>query len=89
MLFISFIFMLAFRLGSSQGHQPYEDSKYLAVNSNFREFCWLHTKTRPSKVGGAVTPPRLWTTSGLLSRGFSQQDLPHQSFVGILGTRPN
>jgi len=69
--------------------QPEEDLEYLTVNSNFRQFCWIHTKTRPSKVGDAVTLPRLWTTSGLLSRGFRQQGLPHQSFVGILDTWPN
>jgi len=63
--------------------------EYLTVNSNFRWFCWLHTKTRPSNVGDAVTVPRLWATAGLLSRGFSQQDLPHQSFVGILNTWVN
>jgi len=31
----------------------------------------------PRKVGDAVTPPKPGTTSGLLSHGFSQQDLPH------------
>jgi len=36
MLFISFIFMLAFRLGEVAGQQPWEDLEYLTVNSNFR-----------------------------------------------------
>jgi len=38
-------------------------------HSNLRWFCWLHAKTRPSKVGDIVTPPGPWTTSGPLSRG--------------------
>jgi len=42
-------------------------------------------KTEPSKVGNVVTPPSLWTTFGLLSRGCSQQDLPRQSFLGHSG----
>jgi len=84
MLFISFIFIPTYplegvagttsiELGIPHGQQPF---KYL---------CWLHTKTGPSKVRDAVTPPRLWTTSGSLSCGFSQQDLPHQSFIGHSG----
>jgi len=59
--------------------------EYLTVNSNFRKFCWLHTKTGPSKVGDAVTPPGSWTTSGSLSQGFSQQDFSNQSFIGHSG----
>jgi len=39
----------------------------------------------PSKVGGVVTPPGPWTTSGLLCCRFSQQDVPRQSFVGQSG----
>jgi len=38
-----------------------------------------------SKVVDVVIPPGPWMTSGPLSRGFSQQDLPHQSFVGHSG----
>jgi len=41
--------------------------------------------TGPSKVGDEVMPPGAWTTFESLSRGFSQQDLPHQSFVGHSG----
>jgi len=37
------------------------------------------------KVGEVVTPPRPWTTFGALCRGFNQQDLPCQSFVGHSG----
>jgi len=42
------------------------------------EFCSLHTKTRPSKIGDAIIPPGPWSTSGPLSRGCGQQDLPRQ-----------
>jgi len=59
--------MLGFRLGRVTGVTALGGLEYLTVNSNFRQFCWLHTKTRPSEVGDEVTPPRLWTTSGLLS----------------------
>ena len=45
------------------------------------QFPWLHTMTGPSKVGDVVRPPGLWTTSGPLSSGCSQQDLPRQSFL--------
>jgi len=45
----------------------------------------LHTKTGVSKVGDLATPRRPWTTFGPLSRGFSQQDMPRQSFVGHSG----
>jgi len=55
---------------------------YLTVNSNLRQFCWLHTKTGPSKVGCVATPPGVWTTSGRLPVGVSQQDLPRQSLLG-------
>jgi len=55
------------------------------VNNNFRQFCWLHTKTGPRKVGDVVILHGPWTTFGPLSRGFSQQDLPHQSFLGHSG----
>jgi len=40
-----------------------------------------HTKTGPRKFRDTITPPGPRTTSGLLSHGFSQQSLPHQSFV--------
>jgi len=33
----------------------------------------------------SYSPPRPWTTSGSLSREFSQQGLSHQSFVGRSG----
>jgi len=45
------------------------------------QFPWVHTKTGASKVGDVVRPPGPWTTSGPLSRGCSQQDLPRQSFL--------
>jgi len=35
----------------------------------------------PSKVGDIVTPPGPWMTCGWLSRGCSQQHLPHQSIL--------
>jgi len=41
----------------------------------------------PSKVGDVVTSSP-WTTFGLLSHGFSQQNLPHQFLWGILDTWP-
>jgi len=37
------------------------------------------------KVEDVVTPPSPWSTSGPLSRGFSQQDLLQQSFLGHSG----
>jgi len=43
------------------------------------------TQMGPSKVGDAVAPPRSWTTSGSLFRGFSQEGLPHKSSVGHSG----
>ena len=55
------------------------DSKHLTVFSSLWWFCWLHTKTRSSKLGDAVAPPGLWATSGLLSHGCSQQDLSRKS----------
>ena len=44
-----------------------------------------HTNRKPSKVGDVVTPPRPWMISEPLFRGFSQLDLPRQSFVGHSG----
>jgi len=85
MLFNSFLFMVDFSLGRIAGQHPQDNLEYLTVNSNFREICWLHIKMGPRKVGDAITSPRPWTTSGSLSRGFSQQGLPHQSSVGHSG----
>jgi len=78
-------FVPAFPLGRSRGQQPQVDPKYFAINSNFRKFPSVHTKTGPSKVEDVVTPPGAWTTSRLLSRRCSQQDLPHSSFLGDSG----
>ena len=39
------------------------------------QFCRLHIKTGPSKVGDVVTPPGPWPTTGTVFRGCSQQDL--------------
>jgi len=43
------------------------------------------SKVDLSKVGDVITPLGPWTTSGPLFSAFSQQDLPHQSFVGHPG----
>ena len=83
MLLISVIFIPAFPLRRvAGGCSPRGGLEYLMVNNNFRMFFWLHTKTRPSKVGDVVTQTRSWMTSEPLFRGFSQQDLPRQSLVG-------
>jgi len=41
--------------------------------NNLGKCCWLHTKTGLSQVGNVVISPGPWSTSGPLSRGFSQQ----------------
>jgi len=33
-----------------------EESKYLTIFNNLWQFCWLHTKKGPSKVGDVITP---------------------------------
>ena len=38
-------------------------------HSNLRSFCWLHTKTGPSKVEGVNMPSGPWPTSGCLTMG--------------------
>ena len=80
MLFISFIFMPAFPLGRVTGATSIGGLGIPDGQQQFQIvllFLPVHTKTGPSKVGDAVTPPRLWTTSGSLFRGFSQQDWLH------------
>jgi len=49
------------------------------------------SKAWQSKVGDVVTSPGLWTTSGPLAGGCSQQHLPRKCFLGhsILVTWPN
>jgi len=42
---------------------------------------WLHTKTRPSKVGDLIAPTIPWSTSWPLFRGCSQQDLSHDRSI--------
>ena len=49
---------------------------------------WLHTKTGQSNVGDATNPTGP-STSGPLSRGYSQQDLHRKSFVTFLVKWPN
>jgi len=81
-LYNYFIFILTFPLRRVAGTAALEDSKYLTVNSNLSELCWLHTNTGPNTVGDAVTPPGAWWTSaGPLPCGCSQQELLHQSFL--------
>ena len=75
-----FIFLPTFPLGSVTGQQPWKDSQYLTVNSNFRWFCRLHTKTWPSKFGGVVAQQICWTTSGLSSCG---QGLREKFYQGV------
>jgi len=43
--------------------------------SNLWQFCWIHTKKRPKKVGNVITSPGLWSASGSLFRG--QSSLRH------------
>jgi len=47
-----------------------------------RYFFWLHIKARPSMFEDVYITPRPWKTSEPLFRGFSQLELPRQSFVG-------
>jgi len=51
----SSMFLPAFPLGRVAGQQLYVDPKYFTVNSSFRKFPSVHTKTGPSKVGDVVT----------------------------------
>jgi len=56
---------------SSQGgysDSSHEDSKYLS-HSNLRSFCWVHTKTGPSKVEGVNMTSGPSLTSGCLPMG--------------------
>jgi len=52
-----FIFIPALPMGGSREQQPQEDSNYIAVNSNLRQFGLLHAKMGPGKVGDVVAPP--------------------------------
>jgi len=45
------------------------------------QFPWVHTKMGSTKVSDVVRLPGSWTTSGPLSRGCSQKDMPRQSFL--------
>ena len=51
MLFIPFIFMPAFPLGRVAGAAALGGLEIPQDQQHFRKFCWLHTKTRPIKVG--------------------------------------
>ena len=51
----SSMFLPAFPLGRVAGQQLYVDPKYFTINSSFRKFPSVHTKTGPSKVGDVVT----------------------------------
>ena len=87
----SFIYSFSwpgFHWGESQRQQPQEDPKYLTINSNLRQFCWLHTKTGPSRLGDVVTPPGPWTNFGPLSVGvdWNLKDLVRHSFLGAFWT---
>jgi len=63
--------MPLFLYGGSLVLQPEENFKYLTINSNLRQFFWLHTKTGTSKVGDVVTPTGRCMNSEQLYRGFS------------------
>ena len=82
-------FHAAFSLGRVARAAAVGGPEYLAINSNFRQFCWLHTKTGPSKVGDVVTPPGPWTNFGPLCRWcFLQPDgLSPLLFPGTFWTR--
>jgi len=47
--------------------------------------CGPSQKGETSKVGGVITSPGAWTTSGSLSREFSQQKVARQYFLGHSG----
>jgi len=47
-----------------------------------RLFCLLHSKTEPSEVGNEITLSGPWSTTGSLSFGCFQYDLPRQSLLG-------
>jgi len=64
MFISSFIFMPTFPQGRTAGQQP-QGSRYLTVNHYLRYFCWLHSKTGSSKVGGTVEFAKFVTSRGL------------------------
>jgi len=82
----SFIFVPVFRLGRVPGaaaprrlelfHRQQRSQIVLRLS-------WLHAKTGQSNVGDATNPTGP-STSGPLSRGYSQQDLHRKSFVTFL-----
>ena len=84
--FIHFIFIPSFlwegRGGSSPGR--------LEIYQSFLQFqivLLAQYKDRPSEAGDVIMPPGPWWTSGQLSRGCSQQNLPCQSSWDIIVTR--
>jgi len=84
-----FSFRARFSFGESLRAAALGESGSLTMNSNLRLFCWLHTKTRPSKVGDVVTPCGPWTNSRPLSRGcrpamFNQMAYWVKNYVTVL-----
>ena len=66
-----------------------EDSKYLAVFSNFWQFFWVHAKTGTSKVGNVITPPVPGRPLSRFPVKCSQQTYFANLSWGILVTWPN
>jgi len=73
-----------FLQGKVSGQQPWDDSIYLTFSATSDSFTGS-SKTGSSQVGDVITPPGPWSTSGPVSRGCSQQDSPHQSFLSHSG----
>ena len=90
-LYHQFIFIPVFSLGRVSGTpSPHVVRLEIPpVFSNLWQFCWLHTKTGPSKVGVVIKPPGPCSTSGPVSRGCGQQDLPRDLSWDNLVTWPN
>ena len=73
----------------SWGQQPWEDWKYLTVNSNIWYFCWRHTKTGPRKVRVVVTPPDPGRPLGRFPVGAASRTCLANLSWDILDTWPN
>jgi len=84
----SFIFMPAFPLGRVAGAAALRGLEMPQHGQQQFQVILLAPRQYRTKQGRSEdvsTPPGPWTTSGPLSRGFSQQNLPRQSFVGHSG----
>jgi len=91
--FFSFI-LPSFPLGKMTGGAvlggldiPHES--WLMTNRNLKWFCWLHTKTEPSKVSDVVTPPSLWRPLGRFTVSVASRTCLANLFQGSLDIWPN